>query len=163
MNSQANQLANFLIKRGVGPEVLVGICVERSLKMSVGLLGILKTGSAYIPLDPGYPGERLAFMLDDANVAALVTEKQLFPLLPCSDAVLVSLDSDWSLISLEADSLPPQTATPDNLAYVIYTSGSTGKPKGITMAHGSLCNLIMANPKINNYRAKNRSICVALF
>ncbi len=131
LNQRANQLAYHLKSLGVEPEVLVGICVERSVEMVVGLLGILKAGGAYVPLDPTYPPERLQFMLANARVSVLVTQAHLLEILPDHEAQLVYLDKDWSTIAhLSAENLH-SGATSENLAYVIYTSGSTGKPKGV--------------------------------
>jgi amino acid adenylation domain-containing protein len=143
LNRRANQLAQFLIKQGVGPEVLVGICVERSLEMVIGLLGILKAGGAYVPLDPAFPKERLAFMIEDANVPVLLTQQKLSADLPTHQARLVCLDSDWETIANESAADPSSVATNDNLAYVIYTSGSTGKPKGAMITHGAICNRLL--------------------
>ena len=142
LNSRANQLAHYLKSLGVGADVLVGICVERSIEMVVGLLGILKAGGAYVPLDPEYPTERLRFMLDDAQVPVLLTQHSLLEGLAQHQAQLVCLDTDWQMISqLNQDNLITETQT-TNLAYVIYTSGSTGTPKGVMIAHQSLLNLV---------------------
>ncbi|MEL7406243.1 MAG: amino acid adenylation domain-containing protein [Cyanobacteria bacterium J06558_2] len=143
LNYKANQLANYLSKLGVKPDVVVGLCVERSLAMVVGLLGILKAGGGYVPLDPAYPQERLQFMLQDTQVPVLLTSKNLVSRLPESEATIVLLDQDWDVIAQESpDNLFPGV-NPDNLGYVIYTSGSTGKPKGVTMTQLALCNLIL--------------------
>ncbi|MEH2077957.1 MAG: amino acid adenylation domain-containing protein [Nostoc sp.] len=139
LNLRANQLAHYLQTLGVGAEVLVGICVERSPLMVVGLLGILKAGGAYVPLDPAYPQERLAFMLEDAQVKVLLTQESLVATLPPHQAQVVCLDK--VTFSAIAENLP-QTATTDNLAYVIYTSGSTGRPKGVQIEHRGLLNLV---------------------
>ena len=142
LNSRANQLAHYLKSLGVGADVLVGICVERSIEMVVGLLGILKAGGAYVPLDPEYPTERLRFMLDDSQVPVLLTQHSLLEGLAQHQAQLVCLDTDWQMISqLNQDNLITETQT-TNLAYVIYTSGSTGTPKGVMIAHQSLLNLV---------------------
>ncbi|QKQ75236.1 non-ribosomal peptide synthetase [Nostoc sp. TCL240-02] len=140
LNLRANQLAHYLQTLGVGAEVLVGICVERSPLMLVGLLGILKAGGAYVPLDPAYPQERLAFMLEDAQVSVLLTQENLVPTLPPHKARVVCLDSNRAF-STSKENLP-HTATTDNLAYVIYTSGSTGRPKGVQIEHRGLLNLV---------------------
>ncbi|HXX01340.1 MAG TPA: condensation domain-containing protein, partial [Candidatus Acidoferrales bacterium] len=129
LNRRANQLAHYLRKRGVGPDVLVGICMHRSLELVVGLLGILKAGGAYVPLDPDYPPQRLAFMLADAQVGVLLTQERLREALPPHGAELVCVDADWTAIEQEISTDPESTTTPDNLAYVMYTSGSTGTPK----------------------------------
>jgi len=140
LNRRANQLARYLQKLGVGPETLVGISVERSLEMAVGLLGILKAGGAYLPLDPDYPQERLAFMLEDAQVSVLLTQARLVADLPISNLQVVRLDTDWASIAQELDGKLESGVTPDDLAYVIYTSGSTGKPKGVMAPHRAVVN-----------------------
>ena len=136
LNGRANRLAHHLRERGVGPDVIVGICVERSLEMMVGLLGILKAGGAYLPLDPDYPRERLAYMLADAAPVLVLTQEALRERLPETSAALC-LDKDWPSIGGASQSNPAPRATPQNLAYVIYTSGSTGRPKGVAIAHHS--------------------------
>ncbi|NEQ79121.1 MAG: amino acid adenylation domain-containing protein [Moorea sp. SIO2I5] len=141
LNQRANQLAHYLRKLGVKPEVLVGICVERSLEMLVGVLGILKAGGAYVPLDPAYPQERLAYMLSDSQVSVLLTTENLSKKLPEHQAHVVELDTDWELILHESSKNPLTEVKSENLAYVIYTSGSTGKPKGVMVVHRGLCNL----------------------
>ncbi len=143
LNRRANQLAHYLLTLGVGPDVLVGICVERSLEMVVGLLGILKAGGAYVPLDPEYSKSRLAFMLHDTQAPILLTQKRLHECLPQSVAKVVCLDTDWKQISLLCDRNPANVAKPMNLAYVIYTSGSTGQPKGVMIPHRSICNHLL--------------------
>jgi amino acid adenylation domain-containing protein len=141
LNERANQLAHHLQKLGVGPEVVVGICLERSLEMVIGLLGILKAGGAYLPLDPAYPQQRLAFMLSDAQVPVLLTQQRLGEKLPQQKAQVVYLDTDWdSSIARESQQNPTSGATVDNLAYMIYTSGSTGKPKGVLGLHRGAVN-----------------------
>jgi amino acid adenylation domain-containing protein len=142
LNAKANQLAHHLQSLGVEPDVPVGICVERSIEMVVGILGILKAGGAYVPLDRSYPEERIAFMLENAQVRVLLTQRQLIESLPLHQASLICLDTDWQVIARQSEENPAIGVTPDNLAYVIYTSGSTGKPKGVTMSHHSLSNLI---------------------
>ncbi|MGK7878448.1 MAG: amino acid adenylation domain-containing protein, partial [Xenococcaceae cyanobacterium] len=142
LNRRANQLAHHLQALGVRPEVLVGICVERSLEMVVGLLGILKAGGAYVPLDPGYPQERLAYMLSDSQVPVLLTQKQLVVGLPNHQACVVCLDTDWRKISQKSEENPVCGVKPENLAYVIYTSGSTGKPKGVQIIHRGVVNFL---------------------
>ena len=137
LNCRANQLAHYLQTKGVKPEVLVGICMERSLEMVVGLLGILKAGGAYVPLDPNYPSERLAYMLSDAAVSLLVTQDSLVDSFLEYQTDVVCLDSDWEVISSHTQENPVIEVKPNNLAYVIYTSGSTGKPKGVAIEHNS--------------------------
>jgi amino acid adenylation domain-containing protein len=142
LNRRANQVAHYLGRRGIGPEVRVGICMERSLELVVGILGILKAGAAYVPLDPGYPRERLAYILDDAQVRVLLTQKHLSGMLSPHPTEVVCLDLEWDAIAREADQRPEIAVNPHNLAYVIYTSGSTGSPKGVAMHNRPLANLI---------------------
>ncbi len=140
LNERANQLAWYLRSLGVGPEVLVGICVERSIEMIVGLLGIIKAGGAYVPLDPEYPEERLTFMLDDSRVSVLLTQEKLLDTFPGHQARMLCLDRDWQNIAQERTDNPDSQVSADNLIYVIYTSGSTGRPKGSRNIHRALCN-----------------------
>ena len=144
LNQKANRLAHYLQKLGVKPEVLVGICIERSLEMVIGLLSILKAGGAYVPLDPSYPPERLAFMLEDSQVLLLLTQEKLKTNLPEPKAQVLCLDTDWEIISKASQENPVNGVGPKNLAYVIYTSGSTGKPKGVQIAHQSVINFLSA-------------------
>ena len=150
LNQRANQLAHHLRNLGVGAEVLVGICVERSLGMVVGILGILKAGGAYVPLDPAYPQERLAFMLEDASVPVLLTQRKLVESLAKHQARIVCLDTDWEIIERQSEENPGCSLTSENLAYVIYTSGSTGQPKGVLVAHSGVSNLATAQIRIFN-------------
>jgi amino acid adenylation domain-containing protein len=138
LNRRANQLAQHLQELGVGPEVLVGICVQRSLEMAVGILGILKAGGAYLPLDSTYPRDRIAFMLKDARAPILLTQASLVSILPDRKAKVVFLDTDWPSISRQNKSNTESDVVPTNLAYVIYTSGSTGQPKGVMVSHANL-------------------------
>lgn len=144
LNARANQLAHHLQSTGVGSEVLVAICVERSLDMVVGILGILKAGGAFLPLDPTYPLERLDFMLTDANAPVILTQKRIANLLPETGAIVILLDAEEEQINLQSEENPRGETLPDNLAYVIYTSGSTGKPKGSMLVHRGLANLAQA-------------------
>ncbi|MHC5729977.1 MAG: AMP-binding protein, partial [Nostoc sp.] len=137
LNERANQLAHYLQKKGVKPEVLVSICIERSLEMVVGLLGILKAGGAYVPLDPKYPRERLSYILQDAQVSVLLTQQLLVESLPEHSAQVVRLDADWQKIAQQSPENSTNEVRGENLAYVIYTSGSTGKPKGVAIEHRS--------------------------
>ncbi|HEY0546550.1 MAG TPA: amino acid adenylation domain-containing protein [Pyrinomonadaceae bacterium] len=145
LNRRANQLAAYLRRLGVGPEVLVGLCVQRSWEMIVGVLGILKAGGAYVPLDPAYPKERLAYMLEDARVPVLLTQSSLLDLLPTTEAQVICFETDWPAIAGESEAHPAGEVEDANLAYVIYTSGSTGKPKGVMIRHRSAVNLARAH------------------
>jgi len=167
LNNRANQLAHHLQQLGVNPDVVVGICVERSVEMIVGLLGILKADGAYLPLDPTYPQERLDFMLKDAQVSILLTHSLLASFFKesweerakCSqqhELTLVDLDKDWKTIALTSQQNPTSRVTADNLAYVIYTSGSTGKPKGVLIEHRGLSNLAQAQIEAFNLQPSNR-------
>ncbi|MCG6135507.1 MAG: amino acid adenylation domain-containing protein [Nostoc sp. LLA-1] len=141
LNQQANQLAHHLRILGVGPEVLVGICVERSLEMVIGILGILKAGGAYVPLDPSYPLERLSFILEDTQASVLLTKEKWLDSLPHKGQVdVVCLDSHWPLIAQNSQENPINHTHTDNLIYVIYTSGSTGQPKGVMIPHSGIYN-----------------------
>ncbi len=140
LNNRANQLAHSLRNHGVGPDTLVGICVERSLEMLAGMLGVLKAGGAYVPLDPAYPADRLAFMIEDAGLSLVLTQERLTSEIPAGRATLFCLDKDWESIARESETNPPLTVASSNLAYVIYTSGSTGNPKGVMIEHRSLVN-----------------------
>ncbi|WP_414587305.1 amino acid adenylation domain-containing protein [Scytonema sp. PCC 10023] len=143
LNTRANQLAHYLQALGVGPEVLVGVCLERSVEMVVGLLGILKAGGAYVPIDPEYPEERLAYMLEDSQVKVLLTQEKLVARLAEQQAQLVCLDTNWQAISESSAENPHSVVLPHHLAYVIYTSGSTGKPKGAMNTHQAICNRLV--------------------
>jgi amino acid adenylation domain-containing protein len=140
LDRRANRLAHYLRERGVGPEVVVGLCVERSAAMVIGVLGILKAGGAYLPLEPSYPPERLAYMLGDAKALLLLTQTQLAERLPPHPAQLLCLDAHWQDIARQPAAAPVSLTTPDNLAYVIYTSGSTGRPKGVMGIHRTIAN-----------------------
>ncbi len=140
LNNRANQLAHYLRRHGVGPDVLAGLCVERSLEMVIGILGVLKAGGAYVPLDPGYPKERLGYMIQDSKVAVLLTQRAVVESLPGDVTRIICLDSDWKVVSKESSENPSSVTTEDHLAYVIYTSGSTGQPKGVMIPHRAICN-----------------------
>src|SRR5262249_13327758 len=127
---------------GVGPEVVVGLCVERSLEMLVALIGILRAGGAYLPLDPDYPPERLAFMLADAAAPVLITRSSLLHKLPAHSARTPALDAVWPQIATQPASAPALDLDAQNAAYVAYTSGSTGTPKGVVVAHGNVVRLV---------------------
>ena len=142
LNQRANQLAHHLQKLGVGPEVLVGICVERSLETMIGLLGIWKAGGAYVPLDPTVPTDRLAFIMQDSQVSVLLTQRSLANRLQGYITQVLCLDQDLGQFVQESTSNPVSKVTAQNLAYIIYTSGTTGNPKGVMIEHGSLVNYL---------------------
>jgi amino acid adenylation domain-containing protein len=153
LNRRANQLAHYLQQLGTGPEVLVALCVERSLEMAVGVLGILKAGGAYVPLDPAYPKERLAFILQDAQPSLLLTQENLE--LPEHAVPVVCFNQNWSSTGQQAEENLEITAKAANLAYVIYTSGSTGVPKGVRVAHANLCHYVQAMRRALGVKAKD--------
>ncbi|GAX45461.1 amino acid adenylation [Tolypothrix sp. NIES-4075] len=179
LNYRANGLAHYLRSLGVKPDVLVGICVERSLEMVVGLLGILKAGGAYLPLDPEYPTERLRFMLEDAQVSVLLTQQRLIDRLPENQANLhfglprlrsaqvaqckVCLDEVWEQIAQNNQDNPTSGVRAFNLANLIYTSGSTGKPKGVMVEHKGLCNLAQAMIQTFGVNSDSRVLQFASF
>ncbi|MGG0386324.1 amino acid adenylation domain-containing protein [Priestia filamentosa] len=142
INERANQLAYYLQKKGVGPDALVGLCVERSFEMIVGILGILKAGGAYVPIDPTYPEQRLQYIVEDASIQLVVTQESLKELkwLP-GNIESICLDRDWNEIGQESKTLPISDVSSQHLAYVIYTSGSTGNPKGVMIEHHNVIRL----------------------
>ncbi|HEX6292065.1 MAG TPA: amino acid adenylation domain-containing protein [Herpetosiphonaceae bacterium] len=144
LNARANQLAHYLRKQGTGPEARVGLYVERSLEMVIGVLGILKAGGAYVPIDRSYPLDRLQFMLDDAQVSVVLTQQDLSQHLAGQTAQVVCLDTEWQQIAQESAHNPVSETAPGNLAYVIYTSGSTGRPKGVLVTHANVLRLLAA-------------------
>lgn len=160
LNNQANQLAHYLQKLGVGPNRLVGICVERSLEMIVGLLGILKAGGAYVPIDPYYPQERIEYMINNAQVKVLLTQQQLVENLPIQEIAVVYMDTDWHQVSQEYQTTPISSVTAVNTAYVNYTSGSTGKPKGVETLHRGVTRLLFGVSYMN-LNAKNKFLQMA--
>src|SRR5215216_5487333 len=144
LNRKANQLAHHLRGLGVAPDQPIAICIRRSLELIIGLLGVLKAGGVYVPLDTSAPRERLSFMLEETGASVLLTEGSLAPLMPETSARVISLDSDWPIIDEANSDNPIADVSTANLAYIIYTSGSTGKPKGVMVSHGSLLNSVFA-------------------
>jgi len=143
LNKRANQLAHRLRELGVGPDVLVAVCMHRSLELVVGLLAILKAGGAYVPVDPDYPQDRITFMLEDAQAPVLLTQSHLLGQFPASQAKVLCLDSNWPAIARCSAENLEREVQPHHLAYVIYTSGSTGKPKGAMNTHRAICNRLL--------------------
>src|ERR1700733_9716677 len=141
LNYKANQLAPLLIDQGVGPETIVGICVERSVEMVISLLGVLKAGGAYLPLDPGYPQERLVYMLEDARPLCVISVGDAVEVLPSGTSLLRLDDIEiQEQIQKQSGESPLHELKPEHPAYVIYTSGSTGRPKGVPNEHGAVVN-----------------------
>ncbi|HEY6352691.1 MAG TPA: amino acid adenylation domain-containing protein [Candidatus Angelobacter sp.] len=143
LNERSNQLAHYLRELGVRPDMRVGICLERGLQVFVGLLGILKAGAAYVPLDPKHPAERLRYILEDSRVAVALTEQATVAALPVFAGTVICLDEHWSEIAARSSNNPATGTAPENLAYVIYTSGSTGTPKGVAVEHRQLSNQLL--------------------
>ena len=143
LDRYADGLARRLTRLGVGPDMLVGVLMERSAEMVVALLGILKAGGAYVPLDPDYPKDRTAFVLEDTRLKVILTQSHLNEQMPASDALIINLDEQWDTLAEDGDTLFAHEGDADNLAYVIYTSGSTGRPKGVMVAHRGVCNRLL--------------------
>ena len=143
LNERSNQLAHYLQKQGIGPNVFVGICVERSIEMVVGLLAILKAGGAYVPLDPEYPTERLAMMIEDSKTPGVLTQQKLLDRISNRGTPTFCLDTDWKTLAIESTSNPDVAFSPSDAAYAIYTSGSTGKPKGVVNVHQGIVNRLL--------------------
>ncbi|HYG65538.1 MAG TPA: amino acid adenylation domain-containing protein, partial [Thermoanaerobaculia bacterium] len=160
LEARANRLAHHLRSLGVGPEVLVGLSMERSLDMLIGVLAVLKAGGAYVPLDPEYPRERVAFMLEQSHAPVLLTQERLLAKLPEHSAVLVAVDRDAEAIASRPATPPVSGVGPDNLAYVIYTSGSTGKPKGVQIPHGAVVNFLLSMSKTPGLSAADTLLAV---
>lgn len=145
LNERANQLAHHLIELGIRPEMLVGVCLERSFELVIGILGILKAGGAYMPLDAEDPYQRLESIVTDAKIGYFVTQQRLLPRLPVTNCRVVCLDSDAAILRDRTKSNPPHIVGSDNLAYVMFTSGSTGQPKGVLIQHSSIARLVFGN------------------
>lgn len=142
LNTKANRLARYLRDKGVGPDVLVGICMERSFELVLGIYGIIKSGGAYVPFDPELPEERLLFLYRDTKTKIILTQSHLLEnlLILQNDTEIICLDQEWPSLECESEENLPQRSGANNLAYVIYTSGSTGRPKGVMNEHGGICN-----------------------
>ena len=163
LNRRANQLARHLRAAGVGPEVLVGIMMQRSFDAVVAILAVLKAGGAYLPLDPEYPQDRLAFMLNDSAARVVLTQQQLLDLLPEQELEAISLDADWPAISRHSEDNLEQISDAEDLAYIIYTSGTSGAPKGVMINHGNLTNSLLASQIHFEIGAGDVFPCIASF
>ncbi|HVR96505.1 MAG TPA: amino acid adenylation domain-containing protein, partial [Thermoanaerobaculia bacterium] len=161
LEPRSNRLAHHLRALGVGPEVRVAVCMERTLERAVAILGAVKAGGVYVTLDPAYPRERLAFLLEDAGAAVLLTETRFAPLLPETDARVIRIDTDWEEIEGD-EAVPPKSGlVPENLAYVVYTSGSTGRPKGVEIPHAGLMNLVRWHQDLYGVSPEDRGTQIA--
>ena len=160
LDNRANQLARHLIKIGVTPGSLVGIALDRSLDLLVGLLGIWKAGAAYLPLDAAYPPDRIAFIMEETSLATLLTHSKVVPNLPIFDTRLVCLDRDWVLIEREPETRPALKLDSASVAYTIYTSGSTGKPKGVEVTHRNVVNLLCSMREMPGLHDRDRLLAV---
>ncbi len=158
LNERANQLADYLAKKGIRKDVPVGICLERSLELTVALLGVMKAGGACLPLDPDYPDERLAYMLADSNAPVLLTQPGLLPRLGDAKTEVVHFSSDWKILEGCSPENPAGPSNPSSLAYVIYTSGSTGQPRGVMLEHRGLVNHHAAAIKLYDLRSSDRTL-----
>ena len=160
LHIRSNRLANRLRALGVGPDSLVAICLERSAEMATAVLAVLKAGGAYLPLDPQYPRDRVAFMLEDSGAAALITEERLLGGLPSNLPTVICLHRDQESLMRESAEQPAARITPENLAYVIYTSGSTGKPKGVEVTHRSVVNFLTSMRRAPGLSEHDRLLAV---
>jgi non-ribosomal peptide synthetase component F len=160
LNAKANQVAHYLKTLNVGPEVRVGLCLERSLLMLIALLGILKAGGAYVPLDPAHPKERNHIVLEDAQVSLILTQKHLVGSLLADQTRVICLDTKQETISLYPQHNLAIDSQPDQLAYIIYTSGSTGKPKGVQIVHHTVVNLLRAIQGTPGLKSEDRLVSV---
>jgi amino acid adenylation domain-containing protein len=158
LNARANQLAHYLRQDGVGPEVIVGICIERSLELAIAILAVLKAGGAYLPLDPAYPKDRLRFLIKDSRATVVLIQQRFRDLWLAEGVRAICLDSDWPKISSESVENPGIEISSDNLAYVIYTSGSTGVPKGVLVRHRGLVNHNLAVAKLYGLQPRDRML-----
>ncbi|MBK8551797.1 MAG: amino acid adenylation domain-containing protein [Ignavibacteria bacterium] len=161
LNERSNKLAHYLISKGVKDETLIPICMDRSAGMIIGILGVLKSGGAYVPVDPEYPDERIRFMLEDTDAAIVLSSKSFRSKIPVSEKIeIIEIGGDWSKIDKMSYDNPDKIIKPDQLAYVIYTSGSTGKPKGVMIENSGLLNLIMWHNQ--TYKVTSQSRCTAM-
>ena len=161
LEARANRLAHHLRSLGVGPEVLVALCTNRTLERVVGIVAVLKAGGAYVSLDPTYPRERLAFLLEDAGAPVLLTERRFVDLLPATGSKVICLDAGWDLVQGDESRAPESGVGPESLAYVVYTSGSTGKPKGVEIPHAGLMNLVRWHQDLYGVKPEDRGTQIA--
>jgi len=160
LNASANRLAHYLLSRGIDRKSLVGVCVERSIDMVVAILGVLKAGAVYVPLDPAFPKDRIDFMVADAGLGAVITQTRLLAALGKQRSLAVCLDGDAALIANQPSDNPAPPPDPHSLAYVIYTSGSTGLPKGVMIEHGSVVNFLRSMQREPGITAADRFVAV---
>ncbi len=158
LNQRANQLADCLRKKNIGTDVPVAICLRRSMELAVALLGVMKAGAACLPLDPDYPVERLAYMLEDSHAPLLLTQPGLLPALANRQTEVLHLDSDWNILAGYSSENTVSSADPENLAYIIYTSGSTGKPRGVMLSHRGLVNHHVAAVRLYDLGPSDRTL-----
>jgi amino acid adenylation domain-containing protein len=158
LDRRANQLAHYLRRQGIGPETVVGVCLERSIGLILALLGILKAGGTYLPLDPDYPTERLRFMLDDTRAPLLIAKQATQARLSHPAVQCLDLDADWPQIAEESPSAPPVAVAAEMLAYLIYTSGSTGRPKGVGVAHGTIARHMATMRQLYRFDRQEREL-----
>ncbi len=161
LNARANQLAHRLRSLGIGPDVPVGLCMERSVELPVAALAILKAGGAYVPLDPTYPARRLSMLLEDSGTPLVVTQPGVAGKLPVGKWETVVLDGDGQGSGFDSSVSPVANTKPENLAYIIFTSGSTGRPKGVQITHGSLLNLVTWHQRAFNVSPADRATLLA--
>ncbi|HVR99644.1 MAG TPA: non-ribosomal peptide synthase/polyketide synthase, partial [Thermoanaerobaculia bacterium] len=161
LEAKSNRLAHHLHGLGVGPEVRVAVCMERTLERAVAILGAVKAGGAYVTLDPTYPRERLAYLLEDVGAVVLLTEEQFALALPGAGTLVLRVDADWPQIQGDEETAPDSGVAPENLAYVVYTSGSTGKPKGVEIPHAGLMNLVRWHQDLYGVQPEDRGTQIA--
>ncbi len=160
LDIRAEQLADFLVKHGVAPGEAVGLVLDRSLEMVIAMLATLKAGGAYLPLDPAYPKERVDFILNEAKPRVILTQQRFAPQIVKTEAHVVCIDSDWSMIECESAQIPRPHPGPEDLAYLIYTSGSTGKPKGVQIPHRAVVNFLNSMQRQPGFQPEDRLLAV---